>query len=184
MRWLAAMRPVFSSKSLAAQRSRRGPPAGDRGARDLRAREEAEPRRIREFPSCRPPGERACFTDTRGGARKCRSGAPAAPTAVTGWGRGATKPSGSAGLLESAGGFGLALTEHAARCLDEIYRAGPQPRNRIARATLVDHDGLKGIIGQDSYRRISDAAVRLGLKKVARLFSDLRPVKAGPAGYD
>lgn len=74
--------------------------------------------------------------------------------------------------------------EDAARCLDEIYRAGPQPRNRIARATLVDHDGLKEIIGQESYRRISDAAVRLGLKKVARLFSDLRPVKAGPAGYD
>lgn len=74
--------------------------------------------------------------------------------------------------------------EDAARCLDEIYKAGPQPRNRICRATLVNHDSLKEILGKDAYSRISKAAVRLGFGKVARLFSDLRPVKAGLSGYD
>lgn len=74
--------------------------------------------------------------------------------------------------------------EDAARCLDEIYRAGASRKSRIARATLVDHDGLKEAIGKGAYSRISEAAVRLGLGKVSRLFSDLLPVKAGLSGYD
>lgn len=74
--------------------------------------------------------------------------------------------------------------EDAARCLDEIYRAGASRKSRIARATLVDHDGLKEAIGKGAYTRISEAAIRLGLAKVSRLFSDLLPVKAGLSGYD
>ena len=74
--------------------------------------------------------------------------------------------------------------EDAARCLDEIYRAGANRKSRIARATLIDHDGLKEAIGKGAYRQISEAAIRLGFGKVSRLFSDLLPVKAGLSGYD
>lgn len=79
--------------------------------------------------------------------------------------------------------LGEVCPEDAARCIDEIYRGRANLKIRIARAALVDHDGLKKVLGTH-YGLISEAAVRLGLGKVARLFSDLKPVKTGLSGYD
>ncbi|MEK7773505.1 MAG: hypothetical protein AAB307_04090, partial [Deltaproteobacteria bacterium] len=57
-------------------------------------------------------------------------------------------------------------------------KAGPK-----ARALLVDQQGLKSVLG-DKYRQIYLASVRLGLHRVSRLFSELRPYKKGLSGYE
>lgn len=54
----------------------------------------------------------------------------------------------------------------------------------MARALLVDHQGLKSGLGDERHRRIYLASVRLGLRRVSRLFSELKPHKKGLTGYE
>lgn len=52
------------------------------------------------------------------------------------------------------------------------------------RALLIDQKGLKSGLGDERYRRIYLASVKLGLHRVSRLFSELKPHKKGLTGYE
>jgi len=55
---------------------------------------------------------------------------------------------------------------------------------RKARAMLVNPDGLHNAIGVETCKRIYMASIRLGLRKISRLFTDLPPHKKGLSGYE
>ncbi len=75
--------------------------------------------------------------------------------------------------------------EGAALFLDALYKRGHEDRlARIAYSVLVDHDGLRGILGEEGCARIYLASVDLDLKKVSRLFTNLPPLRKGLSGYD
>lgn len=76
-------------------------------------------------------------------------------------------------------------SETGARLLDNIYSRGQEDTGaKRVKTLLIDPDGLKAAIGPEKHKEILLAAVRLGFKKISRLFTDLPPHKSGPSGYD
>lgn len=75
--------------------------------------------------------------------------------------------------------------DEIARFIDLLYRTGPGSGSAArARNVLINPEGLKSTLGVEKYRRTYMAAIRLGLTRVSRLFTDLPPHKTGLAGYD
>jgi hypothetical protein len=84
-----------------------------------------------------------------------------------------------------AGTLSRRSAEDAARLLGMSYEKGRGERGRRAlRFVLVDHAGLKNALGPTRCARIYHASVRLGLRKVSRLFTEPGPLRKGLAGYD
>ncbi len=73
--------------------------------------------------------------------------------------------------------------EDTAYFLDALYRS-EHPPARKARRAIVDPDTLRKALGHQRCKEVYLASLRLGLLKVSRLFTDLRPHRTGPAGYD
>ncbi|MBI5237822.1 MAG: hypothetical protein HY887_05300 [Deltaproteobacteria bacterium] len=73
--------------------------------------------------------------------------------------------------------------EDTAYFLDALYK-NEHPHARKARRMLIDPDGLKKALGPQRCREVYLASLRLGMLKVSRLFTDLRPLRTGLAGYD
>ncbi len=75
--------------------------------------------------------------------------------------------------------------EDAAKLVDTVYKKGADDKEaRRFRALLVNPEGLRKALGEDRHRSIYHASVKLGLRKVSRLFTDLPPRKTGVAGYE
>lgn len=75
--------------------------------------------------------------------------------------------------------------EDAAISIDSIYKKGPEDAlAKAAQAVLIDNHSLQASLGVEKYHLIYFASIRLGLKKVTRLFTELKPKKSGLAGYD
>lgn len=81
-------------------------------------------------------------------------------------------------LLSLSDDDGAALLDILCR-MEKGGQAAPK-----ARALLVDQQGLKSGLGEERHRRIYLASVRLGLHRVSRLFSELKPHKKGLTGYE
>ena len=73
--------------------------------------------------------------------------------------------------------------EDTAYFLDALYKKAHTPA-RKARSALIDPEGLKKALGPQKCREVYLACLRLGMLKVSRLFTDLRPLRTGLAGYD
>ncbi len=73
--------------------------------------------------------------------------------------------------------------EDTAYFLDALYKKTHAPA-RKARSALIDPEGLKKALGPRKCREVYLACLRLGMLKVSRLFTDLRPLRTGVAGYD
>lgn len=72
-----------------------------------------------------------------------------------------------------------------ARFFDALFKeAGNAPAAIKLKSSLVDPEGLKRALGSEKYKDVFSAAIRLRLRKVSRLFSELPPHKKGIAGYD
>lgn len=54
----------------------------------------------------------------------------------------------------------------------------------MALALIIDPEEIKKRLGHLLYREVRISATELGLNKVSRLFTDLKPQKSGPIGYD
>lgn len=68
---------------------------------------------------------------------------------------------------------------------DMLYRLGPRhPAAVKVRMVLVDPAPVEAALGRDLCRKVYLASLKLGLKRVSRLFTDLPPKKRGLAGYD
>lgn len=75
--------------------------------------------------------------------------------------------------------------EDAALSIDLVYKKSPEDcLARRARSVFVHHDSIKSALGEQAYELICLASVRLGLKRVERLFTELKPRKSGLSGYD
>ncbi|HLC19266.1 MAG TPA: hypothetical protein VJM57_09670 [Thermodesulfobacteriota bacterium] len=75
--------------------------------------------------------------------------------------------------------------EEAARFFDILYRRERRDGDtRRVLHILVDPGEFKEALGEGAYKNISHASIRLGLRRVTRLFTDLPPRKAGVYGYD
>lgn len=73
--------------------------------------------------------------------------------------------------------------EDTAYFLDALYKKTHAPA-RKARSALIDPEGLKKALGPQKCLEVYLACLRLGMLKVSRLFTDLRPLRTGLAGYD
>ena len=73
--------------------------------------------------------------------------------------------------------------EDTAYFLNDLYK-NEHPHARKARRMLVDPDSLKKALGPQRCKEVYLTSLRLGMLKVSRLFTDLRPLKTGLAGYD
>lgn len=78
----------------------------------------------------------------------------------------------------------LSLTdEEAAAFVGLVYSLGPgSPSFNRARSLFIDQRALRKNLG-DKFTAIREASIRLGLKMVAGIFSELKPHKKGLAGY-
>ncbi len=75
--------------------------------------------------------------------------------------------------------------EGAARLIDAIYKKGAEDKAaRRFLSILVNPEGLKKALGEEKFGSIYHASVKMGLRKVSRLFTDLPPRKTGVAGYE
>lgn len=81
--------------------------------------------------------------------------------------------------------FGALEPEEAAQALEMIYKKGPEDiASRAIRAILVCPDSLKIILGEEKFKEAHHASINLGLIRISRLFTDLKPHKEDYAGYD
>ncbi|MBI2400968.1 MAG: hypothetical protein HYV23_07950 [Deltaproteobacteria bacterium] len=73
----------------------------------------------------------------------------------------------------------------AARLLDTIYNKDIKDKAAsIVRSLMVDDEAVHRQIGDAAYNSIYLAALRLGLNRISRLFTDFEPHKKGVSGYD
>ena len=69
--------------------------------------------------------------------------------------------------------------------IDPRHLKGSSPRNASkVRRALMNEERLREILGQEKYSGVLIAAMRLGLRKVSRLFSELPPHRRGASGYE
>lgn len=75
--------------------------------------------------------------------------------------------------------------EEAARLLETVYSRDTEDKAAsIVRHLMVDEDAVHEKLGDAAYNSIYLAALRLGLARIARLFTDFEPHKEGPSGYE
>lgn len=75
--------------------------------------------------------------------------------------------------------------EKAASLLEAIYaRETEDKAASIVRHLMVDDDAVHERLGDAAYNSIYLAALRLGLPRIARLFTDFEPHKEGVSGYE
>lgn len=75
--------------------------------------------------------------------------------------------------------------EDSARLLDSIYNKDIEDSQAsIVRSLMVDDDALRGHLGDAAYNSIYLAALRGGLNRISRLFTEFEPHKQGISGYE
>lgn len=75
--------------------------------------------------------------------------------------------------------------EESARLLDAVYSRDTEDKPAtIVRSLMVDDDGVHGLLGDAAYNSIYLAALRLGLVRISRLFTEFEPHKQGVSGYE
>ncbi|OGP12947.1 MAG: hypothetical protein A2052_05590 [Deltaproteobacteria bacterium GWA2_54_12] len=73
----------------------------------------------------------------------------------------------------------------AARLLDTIYNKDIEDKSAsIVRSLMVDDEAVHSQIGDGAYNSIYLAALRGGLTRISRLFTEFEPHKKGVSGYD
>lgn len=75
--------------------------------------------------------------------------------------------------------------EKSAKVLDSIYSRSPEDKPAtIIRSLMVNDDALHSQLGDAAYNSIYLAALRLGLVRISRLFTEFEPHKKGVSGYE
>lgn len=75
--------------------------------------------------------------------------------------------------------------EEAAGLLDAVYRRDAEDAPAaLVRSLMVDNDALHAGLGDRAYNSIYLAALRCGLSRIARLFTEYDPHMEGPSGYE
>ncbi|MBI5810852.1 MAG: hypothetical protein HZB21_06675, partial [Deltaproteobacteria bacterium] len=74
--------------------------------------------------------------------------------------------------------------DEAARFFDILCKKGRTEKTApLAKSLLVDPDGLRRVLGDERYKCVYLASLKLGLYRVSRLFTDLPPKIKGIEGY-
>lgn len=75
--------------------------------------------------------------------------------------------------------------EQSAKVLEAVYSKSLEDRKAaIVRSLMVDDDAVHGQLGDAAYNSIYLAALRCGLTRIARLFTEFEPHKKGVSGYE
>lgn len=75
--------------------------------------------------------------------------------------------------------------EKSAKVLDSIYsRSFEDKPATTVRSLMVNDDAVHGHLGDAAYNSIYLAALRLGLVRISRLFTEFEPHKKGVSGYE
>lgn len=75
--------------------------------------------------------------------------------------------------------------EKSARLLDTIYNRDMEDHAAsIVRGLMVDNDAVHSCLGDAAYNSVYLAALRLGLTRISRLFTEFEPHKEGVSGYE
>lgn len=81
--------------------------------------------------------------------------------------------------------LGALGADDTARFFDELFKDTGNASAAIKlKSALVNPEGLKRALGEEKYNGVFTASIKLRLRKVSCLFSDLPPFKKGLVGYD